>query len=119
LLPFSDHLLFSTLLGIDIDPDAIEFSRRSLQPFIAEGRVELTKANFLQLPTLLGSRKVDLLFLDLGLSYLQISKPERGFTLKSETLDMRSLHHVKRRVDEVSQDVPGRPLPPRLFSAME
>jgi len=79
----------SKLLALDVDPDAIAFAQKSLKKHISARRVEIKQAKFSQLSTILGNSKVDLLFLDVGVSHLQLSRHDRGFNLQGDTLDMR------------------------------
>ncbi len=77
------------LIGIDQDPEALDFSRKRLAPF--GERVEFRKGRFSQvLPQILQERgDVCGVLADFGVSSLQLDKMERGFSFHSETLDMR------------------------------
>jgi 16S rRNA (cytosine1402-N4)-methyltransferase len=79
------------LLGLDVDPEALVFSRQMLAPFA--DRVVLAHSSFAQIrevATALGFGQVDGVLLDLGMSSLQLADPSRGFTFQSEgPLDMR------------------------------
>jgi len=80
-----------TIVGIDRDESALVIARRRLAPF--SGRVRFVHGNYRDfaehLHTLnIGS--VEGVLLDLGLSSLQIDRPERGFSFRaSGPLDMR------------------------------
>jgi 16S rRNA (cytosine1402-N4)-methyltransferase len=84
-----------TLIGLDVDPDALERARRRLAPF--GERVTLVHASFRRLGAVLdelGIAAVDGLLLDLGVSSLQLDEPSRGFrfadaTAEETPLDMR------------------------------
>jgi 16S rRNA (cytosine1402-N4)-methyltransferase len=74
-------------IGIDRDDEALDFSRKRLEPF--GSRSKLYKGTFANtLPTLEESPITGLLA-DFGVSSLQLDKMDRGFSFESETLDMR------------------------------
>jgi len=79
------------LLGMDLDPQALQLARTSLQQF--EQRVHLVQASYISLRDqikLLGWNQVDGILLDLGLSSMQLDTQDRGFSFQSEApLDMR------------------------------
>jgi 16S rRNA (cytosine1402-N4)-methyltransferase len=79
------------LIGLDRDPHALAAARENLRPF--GERVILAQADFRDLREVLGETGVDradgVLF-DLGVSSLQLDRPERGFSYRQEApLDMR------------------------------
>ncbi|HVR76584.1 MAG TPA: 16S rRNA (cytosine(1402)-N(4))-methyltransferase RsmH [Planctomycetota bacterium] len=82
------------LIGIDRDPEAIEAARPRLEaagfPFrIIEGPYSRLQ-EYLRLVGLAPEGAVDGLLLDLGVSSLQLDRPERGFSfLRDGPLDMR------------------------------
>ena len=79
------------LLGLDLDPSALELSRERLRAF--GDRLITVQASFSTLEDTLASvgwLKVDGLLLDLGLSSMQIDHAGRGFSFREDApLDMR------------------------------
>lgn len=79
------------LLGLDVDPQALELARQRLAPF--GERAWLKKAPYTSLPeqlAALGWDSVDGILLDLGASSMQFDTPTRGFSfLNDGPLDMR------------------------------
>jgi 16S rRNA (cytosine1402-N4)-methyltransferase len=81
----------SQLLGLDVDPQALNLARQKLAPF---GERVCTKlASYTSLPdqlAALGWGSVDGILLDLGASSMQFDSPERGFSFLADgPLDMR------------------------------
>jgi len=79
------------LLGLDVDPQALETARKTLAPY--EGRFHLAQASYTTLSAQLqrlGWDEVDGILLDLGASSMQFDTPERGFSFQHDApLDMR------------------------------
>jgi 16S rRNA (cytosine1402-N4)-methyltransferase len=84
------------LLGLDLDPDALRLAADRLHPF--GDRVRLAQASFRDLPDVLAAAAdwtdraggADGVLFDLGVSSMQLDRPERGFALGAEgPLDMR------------------------------
>ena len=76
------------LIGIDQDPEAIDFSIKRLEPF--KDRFEALKGRFSDLlPKLLQKDEISGILADFGVSSLQLDKKERGFSFESNNLDMR------------------------------
>lgn len=79
------------LLGVDRDPQALEFARERLGRF--GSRVQLVEADFSELPAVVEAAGGGLaagILADLGVSSLQIDSAERGFSFRfSGPLDMR------------------------------
>ncbi len=79
------------LLGLDVDPRALELAHQRLAPF--GERALLKKASYASLPeelALTGWDSVDGILLDLGASSIQFDTPDRGFSFLADgPLDMR------------------------------
>lgn len=79
------------LLGLDVDPQALELARKRLKPFGT--RALIVRASYTALTEELGCLgwdAVDGVLLDLGVSSMQLDTPERGFSFRSESpMDMR------------------------------
>jgi 16S rRNA (cytosine1402-N4)-methyltransferase len=73
------------LVGVDRDPEAIEIANARLARF--GDRVRAVRTRFSSMPA---ENRVDGVLLDLGVSSLQLDRPERGFSYRSPgPLDMR------------------------------
>jgi 16S rRNA (cytosine1402-N4)-methyltransferase len=81
----------SRLLGLDVDPQALDLARQNLAPF--GERACLKRASYTSLQdqiTALGWPGVDGILLDLGASSMQFDRAERGFSFLADgPLDMR------------------------------
>ena len=80
-----------TLIGIDQDETAIEFSTKRLEKFgdrvsIRKGRFSKVIKEILQETP---ARQIKGVLADIGVSSLQLDQKDRGFSYESETLDMR------------------------------
>jgi len=76
------------LLGIDRDAAARDLAARRLARF--GERVDIRGGSFSELESLVGGRPLAGLLADLGVSSLQLDRPERGFSFRGEgPLDMR------------------------------
>jgi len=81
----------SLLLGLDVDPQALDLARERLAIF--GNRAILVRASYTSLPVQmakLGWKSVAGVVLDLGLSSMQLNTAERGFSFLTDApLDMR------------------------------
>ncbi len=75
------------LIGIDQDPQAIDFARRRLAPF--GDRICIKRGRFSDIVPQLKGEQISALLADIGISSLQIDSRERGFSFDSDRLDMR------------------------------
>ncbi len=96
------------LVGLDVDPNAIQISRRRLQPF--GERVILVRASYVSIEAqldVLGLGRADGVLLDLGLSSMQLERPERGFSFQETgPLDMRFDPDTTRKAAELVNTLP-------------
>lgn len=100
------------LLGLDLDPLALQLSGQHLQSF--SERVVLRQASYTRMKAILselGWPAVDGIVLDLGVSSIQIDNPERGFSFQTEgPLDMRFGPHVQRTAADLVNGLAERDL---------
>jgi 16S rRNA (cytosine1402-N4)-methyltransferase len=79
------------ILGMDVDPQALEIARKNLSEFGA--RATILQASYTSLAEQLskvGWTRIDGMLLDLGASSMQFDTPERGFSFQAAgDLDMR------------------------------
>jgi 16S rRNA (cytosine1402-N4)-methyltransferase len=79
------------VVGMDLDPEALAYSRQRLALF--GDRFRAVQANFRELAVVLsraGERDPSGILVDLGVSSLQFDSPERGFSFRFDApLDMR------------------------------
>jgi 16S rRNA (cytosine1402-N4)-methyltransferase len=114
------------LIGIDQDPEAIEYAKKTLAEF--GKRVIFIQDNFINLREILKSLKikqVNGIFLDLGVSSYQLETPQRGFSFSEEKtnlsapLDMRMNPDQPVRAYEIINFYPEKRLRKILFELGE
>lgn len=86
-----EHSEIQRLVGFDQDPVALSIAKDRLLPW--EAKILLVRANFTEMKKHLAAHKigpVDGMLLDLGVSSMQLDRPEKGFSFsKNGPLDMR------------------------------
>lgn len=100
----------SRLLGLDVDPAALEIASARLRPYIEAGRARLARSNFERLDEIAeaeGFTPADGVLLDLGVSSMQLDRPERGFSFRAEgPLDMRLDPSLPESAADLVNDLP-------------
>jgi len=79
------------VIGLDWDNESLQIASQRLSKF--KDRIRIVQANYAEIPSVLkrlNIKKIDGILIDLGVSSLQLDKPERGFSFQSDgPLDMR------------------------------
>ena len=95
-----------TLIGIDQDETAINFSTQRLEPF--KDRVIIKKGRFSdvmkEIVKEVDPSQIHGILADIGVSSLQLDQKDRGFSYNSETLDMRMDPDAPLSAKEVLND---------------
>jgi 16S rRNA (cytosine1402-N4)-methyltransferase len=113
------------LLGLDLDADALRLAAEQLSPYGT--RVRLERRSFRELPAALaaaglapageGAGTVDGVLFDLGVSSMQLDRPERGFAFGAEgPLDMRLDPGAGEPAATLVDRLPERELADLLFT---
>lgn len=96
------------LLGLDVDPQALWICRKRLAGF--GDRVTLVRANFATVREqvdALGRGLADGILLDLGVSSMQLSNPEQGFSFQvAGPLDMRMDPDIQQTAADLVNKLP-------------
>ena len=105
------------LLGLDLDPQALELARERLAPF--GERAVLIQASYITLSEQLAALEwpaVDGVLLDLGLSSMQLDSGERGFSFQADgPLDMRFDPSNPVRAEDLVNELPENDLADLIF----
>jgi 16S rRNA (cytosine1402-N4)-methyltransferase len=105
------------LLGLDLDPQALEIAHTRLAPF--GERAILRQASYDSLQEqlqVLGWERVNGILLDLGVSSMQLDTPERGFSFQKDApLDMRFDPQGALRASDLVNDLPEQELAQLLY----
>ena len=106
-----------SLLGLDVDPQALAFARETLAPY--EGRIHLVQASHITLSEQLAALKWDLvdgIVLDLGASSMQFDDAGRGFSFMQDgPLDMRFGPHALMSAEQIVNTFDERELADIIF----
>lgn len=82
------HPEIEKFYGFDRDPEALEIASQNLTNY--KDKVSFIHSNFREMDQYLEKESVDGMFLDLGVSSMQLDRPEKGFSFNKEgPLDMR------------------------------
>ena len=105
------------LLGLDLDPQAIELAKQKLTPY--HSRVILIHASYVTLSEQLKALEwltVDGILLDLGLSSMQLDSSDRGFSFNQDgPLDMRFDPGANLRASDLVNQLPVDDLANLIF----
>ena len=109
------------ILGLDRDPEALAYAEKNLEPY--RSQVKIFNGNYSHLVEFVhqaGFEKVDGVVFDLGVSSLQLDKPERGFSFASDgPLDMRMNQTQGPTAADLVKVLPEKELADLFFSCGE
>ncbi len=105
------------ILGLDRDPEALAYAEKNLEPY--RPFVKIYNGNYSHIVEFVhqaGFEKVDGVVFDLGVSSLQLDKPERGFSFSSDgPLDMRMNQTQGPRAADLVNCLPEKELADLFF----
>lgn len=105
------------ILGLDVDPNALEISRQRLVSY--GDRVTLVRSNFASMKEqvdALGMGLANGVLLDLGVSSMQLENPEQGFSFRfAGPLDMRLDPALPRTAADLVNSLPERALADLIY----
>lgn len=82
------HPEIECFYGLDQDELALEIAATTLKPF--SEKIQLLHGNFRNMDRLISTKQIDGIFLDIGVSSMQLDRAEKGFSFNKEgPLDMR------------------------------
>ena len=107
------------LIGIDKDPEAIEYGQNQFANEIKAGKLKLIQGSFGELKNLIPEKllgKINAVFLDLGVSSPQLDNPSRGMSfMKDGPLDMRMDISSGQTVEDLLKHISESALADILF----
>lgn len=105
---------------MDGDPQALEIARQTFSSFL--DRTTIVRSNFTQIHTVAlenGFVPADGVLLDLGLSSMQLSNLERGFSFLSDSLDMRMDNRTELTAAEIVNEYDEQEMADLIFELGE
>ena len=109
------------ILGLDRDPEALAIAEKNLEPY--GSHVKIFSGNYSRIVEFVhqaGFERVDGVVFDLGVSSLQLDRPERGFSFASDgPLDMRMNQTQGPTAADLVKVLPEKELADLLFSCGE
>lgn len=109
------------ILGMDRDSEALAIAEKTLAPY--RSQVQIYHGNYSHVANFVhqaGFKKVDGIVFDLGVSSLQLDRPERGFSFASDgPLDMRMNQTQGPTAADVVRELPEKELADLFFSCGE
>jgi 16S rRNA (cytosine1402-N4)-methyltransferase len=109
------------IVGLDRDPEAVAHAKKILEPY--KSFVKIYHGNYSHITEFVhqaGFEKVDGVVFDLGVSSLQLDKPERGFSFSSDgPLDMRMNQTQGPKAADLVNCLPEKELADLFFSCGE
>ena len=96
-----------TLICLDVDNDALDQAFGKLKDF---NNIHIEKSNYLYIPEIMEKLKMDKvnggILLDLGVSYNQLTSPDKGFSFQNDSiLDMRMDRQLSITAEDLVNDL--------------